>query len=246
MSKALRWTAIVIALIGAVTNLPAMLDGFSLLGDWIHLHVSDGPYFKYGYLSTAVVCLLFSALGMSMSRLAIRRRSFYVFPSVVSLTIGLASMIELPNVGPRLDMAGATQNLLGHADHSLSDWDETQGRFPSDEQELRKALAFRPLHEPAVFFLRGKAIPYDVRIITNAIGPALETVPPNPGTIVYAVSSDYREYWLTITALGDLPPSIRREVYMILRNEEERHVQGEAQRSGDDWGVEATGSWAAG
>ena len=29
---------------------------------------------------------------------------------------------------------------------------------------------------------------------------------------------------------------------MILRNEEERHVEGEAQRSGDDWGIEADGS----
>ena len=28
---------------------------------------------------------------------------------------------------------------------------------------------------------------------------------------------------------------------MILRNEEESHVEGEAQRSGDDWGVEADG-----
>jgi hypothetical protein len=32
----------------------------------------------------------------------------------------------------------------------------------------------------------------------------------------------------------DLLPSIRREVYMILRNEEECFVEGEAQRSGDD------------
>src|SRR5712664_1211343 len=41
-------------------------------------------------------------------------------------------------------------------------------------------------------------------------------------------------------------PSNRREVYMILRNEEEGYVEGEAQRSGDDRGVEATGSGAAG
>jgi hypothetical protein len=44
----------------------------------------------------------------------------------------------------------------------------------------------------------------------------------------------------------DLLPSIRREVYMILRNEEECHVEGKAQRSGDDRGVEAIGSGAAG
>ena len=203
MNKVLRWSAIVIAGVGALTNLPAVLTGFSFLGSWVRLHTSEGPYFQWGYLATAVACLLFSGLGMAMAARAIWRRSFCALASVVSLTIGLAGMLELPDIGPRLNMAGATQRLLGHADHSLSDWDETQSRFPSDEQELRKALAFRPLHEPAVFFLRGKAIPYDVRIITNATGPALETVPPSPGTIVYAVSLDYRKYWLTITTLRD-------------------------------------------
>jgi hypothetical protein len=37
---------------------------------------------------------------------------------------------------------------------------------------------------------------------------------------------------------SDLHTAIRRELYMILRNEEECHVEGEAQRSGDDWGIE--------
>jgi hypothetical protein len=26
-------------------------------------------------------------------------------------------------------------------------------------------------------------------------------LPPNPGTIVYAVSSDYKDYWLTMTTI---------------------------------------------
>jgi hypothetical protein len=33
---------------------------------------------------------------------------------------------------------------------------------------------------------------------------------------------------------------------MILRNEEECHVERKAQRSGDEWGVEAVGSGAQG
>jgi hypothetical protein len=203
MNQVLRWSAVVIAGIGALTNLPATLTGFLFLGNWIHLHTFVGPYFQWGYLATAMACLLFSGLGLAMAARAIWRRSFCVLASVVSLTIGLAGALELPEVGPRLDMANATQRLLGHADHSLSDWDETQSSFPSDEQGLREALASRPLHEPPVFFVRGKAIPYDVRIIANAIGPDLDTVPPNPGTIVYAVSPDYEEYWLTITTLRD-------------------------------------------
>ena len=110
-------------------------------------------------------------------------------------------MIILPDVGPRIDMADAVQRLLGHADHSLSEWDEAHGRFPSDEQELRTALSGRPLRESAIFFVHGNPIPYDVRIRTDATGPSLETVPSNPGTVIYAVTSDYKEYWLTITSL---------------------------------------------
>ena len=44
----------------------------------------------------------------------------------------------------------------------------------------------------------------------------------------------------------DLLPSIRRKVYMILRDEEECHGQRKAQRSGDHWGVEAVGGGADG
>ncbi|HYL86708.1 MAG TPA: hypothetical protein VE263_20955 [Candidatus Angelobacter sp.] len=98
-------------------------------------------------------------------------------------------------------MAEANQRILGHADHSLSDWDEVHGKFPSDEAELRKALAVRPLQEPAIYFRRGSPIPYDVQIVASASGPSEGVVPPNPGIVVYAVSSDYKEYWLTMTSL---------------------------------------------
>ena len=47
--------------------------------------------------------------------------------------------------------------------------------------------------------------------------------------------------WPTGCRQSDLLPSIRRKVYMILRNEEECDVEGKAQRSGDDRGVEADG-----
>jgi len=201
MNKALRWTAIFIAGVGAIANLPALVTGFSLLRDWVRLQTWDGPYFKWQYLSTASICFLLSGLGLGIAIRAIRRQRFCVLASVVSFFLGLGCMVILPNVGPRLDMAGAIQRLLGHADHSLSDWDEAHGRFPSNEVELRAALAQRPLRESAIFFVHGNPIPYDVRIVTDATGPSIVPVPPNPGTVIYAVSSDYKEYWLTITSL---------------------------------------------
>jgi hypothetical protein len=39
--------------------------------------------------------------------------------------------------------------------------------------------------------------------VTNAAGPATGLEPPKPGTVVYAVSSDYKEYWLTMTILSN-------------------------------------------
>lgn len=201
MHRALKWIAVIVAGVGAVTNLPALIIGFSFLLDWVRLHMLDGPHFRWHYLGAAAICLLFSGFGLGLAVKAMFRKNFRVLSSVGALIIGLGCMVALPEVSPRVDMAGAVQKLLGHADQSLSKWDEMHGQFPTTEEELRKAMALRPLSEPTIFFLDGKAIPYDVRITTNASGPSFESVPPNAGTIVYAVSADYKEYWLTITTL---------------------------------------------
>jgi hypothetical protein len=178
-----------------------MILGGSLLGSYISLRVSGAPYYYYGYLTHAVFWLLVSALGIATAGITIWRRSSYDFFPVLSLIVGVVCLIVLPNAGPRLNLAEATTKLLGHADHSLSDWDESHGRFPSNERESREALALRPLHEPAIFFRNGNPIPYDVRVVTNAVGPVFEPLPPDPGTVIYAVSSDQKEYWLVVTTL---------------------------------------------
>ncbi len=201
MNKVLRWTAVLIAACGAFFNLPALVLGFSFLWNWIRVHTSEGPYFRWSYLVVSLVCLLLSGLGLGLAARAIWRKNFCLMASVASFFLGLGCALTLPDVGPQLDMAGANQKILGHADHSLSDWDEAHGKFPSTEEELRKALALRPLQEPAIYFQQGKPISYDVRIVTNATGPSLGAVPPNPGTIVYAVSSEYKDYWLTMTTI---------------------------------------------
>jgi hypothetical protein len=201
VNKALKWTAIVLAGCGGLFNVPALVLGLSLLWRWIQVHTSDGPYFRWSYLGVGLICVVLSGLGFGLSIRAIWGERFRVAASVSSLLIGLGCAIVLPNVGPQLDMAGANTKVLGHADHSLSDWDEAHGRFPTNEDQLRKALTGRPLREPAIYFQRGKPIPYDVQIETNAAGPLEGKVPANPGTVAYAVSSDYKEYWLTMTTL---------------------------------------------
>lgn len=201
MKRAPRWLALIVAVLGILANLPGMILGGSLLGSYIRLRVSGAPYFKYEYLPHAVLWLLVSALGIAAAGVTIWRRSSYDFFPVFSLIVGFVCLIVLPNASPRFDQAEATTKLLGHADHSLSDWDESHGMFPSNERELREALALRPLREHAIFFRNGNPIPYDVRVITNAVGPVLEPLPPDPGTVIYAVSSDQKEYWLVVTTL---------------------------------------------
>jgi hypothetical protein len=49
MNKVRRWTAIVIAACGVFFNLPALVLGFSFLWNWVWVHTSDGPYFRWSY-----------------------------------------------------------------------------------------------------------------------------------------------------------------------------------------------------
>jgi len=201
VNRILRWAAIAIAVLGAFCDLPALVLGLGFLWDWIRVRSSHSAYFHWPYFTAGLICLLASGLGLGLAARAISTKRFCFIASVASLFLGLASGVILPDVGPRVDMAGANQKILGHADHSLSDWDEAHGQFPSSEEELRKALAVRPLQEPAIYFRQDKPIPYDVQIVTNATGPFTGQTPPNPGTVVYAVSSNYKDYWLTMTTL---------------------------------------------
>lgn len=201
MNRILKWTAIVLAACGALFNIPALVLGLSFLWEWVQVRASHGPYFRWSYATAGLLCVVISALGLELAVRAFRGKRFRIAASVASVVLGLACMIQLPDVGPQLSMALANQRILGHADHSLSDWDEAHGKFPTSDDELRKALAVRPLQEPAIYFRHGGPIPNDARIETNAIGPAEGAAPPNPGTVVYAVSEDYKEYWLTMTTL---------------------------------------------
>jgi hypothetical protein len=197
------WNSITIALAAsaAFSNVPSCVLGFSFLSKWVQVQVSYGPYFRWSYFATGSVCIALSGLGFGLALQATWGKRFRMAAIAASFFLGLACMEVLANVGPQFDMAEANQKILGHADHSLSDWDDAHGRFPSSEDELREALAKRPLHEPAIYFRRGSPIPYDVQIVTNATGPSRAALPLNPGTVVYAVSSDYKEYWLTLTTL---------------------------------------------
>jgi hypothetical protein len=199
MKKAPRWSAVTVAVLGLLANLRVMVFGFSLLENWVRLHLTGSLYFHYGYLAHAVSWILVSAVGIMAAGAIIWKPTSYDVLPISSLAVGLTCMSLLPQID--MEMAEQASRILGHADHSLADWDESHGRFPADERELRAALAVRPLHESAIFFQNGRPVPYDLQFVSNAVGPALEPVPPNPGTLIYAVTPDLREYWLVMSSL---------------------------------------------
>jgi hypothetical protein len=201
VNKILGWTAVVLAACGMFFNFPSLVIGISFLWNWIQVHASSGAYFRWSYLVAGLICVMLALSGLALAAQAVWGKRFRVVASIASLFLGLACAIELPEVGPQLDMSGANLKVLGHADHSLSDWDEAHGQFPRNAEELRSALAVRPLQEPAIYFRQGMPIPFAVRFMPNSTGPSTEVLPLGPGTIVYAVSSDYKEYWLTMTTL---------------------------------------------
>jgi hypothetical protein len=201
MVKASTWFSRAVAAMGILANIPAVFFSLSLLGSWISLHTSHYPYFHYGYFRAALPWFASSTLAISAAAMTMFRRTSNILLPVFSFGVGLVGVIFLPNTGPRFELQEATTKLLGHADHSLSDWDDSHGKFPLDERELREALTARPLQEPAIFYQDGRPIAYDVRVVTNANAPASQPIPTKPGTLVYAISSDGKEYWLTITTL---------------------------------------------
>jgi hypothetical protein len=201
VNKILVWTAIVIAGCGAFFNLPPLVIGVSFLWNWVQVHTSAGAYFRWPYFVTGLICVMLGMSGMALATQAVWGKRFRIGASIASLFLGLACSVELPEVGPQLDMSGANLKVLGHADHSLSDWDEAHGQFPRTTEELSKALVARPMQEPAIYFRQGAPIPFAIRLVPNSTGPSTAPLPPIPGTIVYAVSSDCKEYWLTMTTL---------------------------------------------
>ncbi len=117
-------------------------------------------------------------------------------------------------------------------------------------RRMRKQAAYKPEFEDWLFHVVLPLTAYAILALSSfaASSHTREALFGIGGAALLLLFTSIHNAWDNVAyhVLVDLPPSIRREVYMILRNEEERHVQGEAQRSGDDWGVEATGSWAAG
>ena len=104
----------------------------------------------------------------------------------------------------------ADSNYLSDTNSFLRVWYEDHHRFPVSESEFKEAMAkgpaawqYRVQHSPESRYKRGaKLLPYELVIISNAIGPRLTDVSQRPGVIYYCVSRDQQEFWVTMTSLN--------------------------------------------
>lgn len=200
------------ALLG-VFCLPTLLYGGYLLYCWIKIHTSDVYYTNYWYGTAAFIFLGAGAISLGATWFATWRRSFYGLLMAVPIALGLAAMVEIPNIAPRENSLMADSNYVAVMRSAMGDWYEEKRRFPANEEDFKDAMAkggkkWRKIfgRSPASAYVRkGEAVGYEVVVEKNASGPRLSGTSARPGVVHYCVASDSQEYWATMTELpGDL------------------------------------------
>jgi hypothetical protein len=202
-SRFLRVLPYGVGIIGGLLCIPGIVVGGMLTYDWIRLKTHSLMYFDYRYAASGLLWLCISLAGMIAAACTLSRRVFYGILPLMAVAIGLVATLSVPEVNPRVEMMTRATSLLGHADRSLALWDEAHGSFPESDVELLNALSERPLSEARIFGFGSERLPYQVKLIANAVGPYMQTPPDQPGVFVYAVRGDFQEYWLTMTTLDE-------------------------------------------
>jgi hypothetical protein len=142
--------------------------------------------------------------------------------------LGLGAMVMIPDLLPRASSTTSDTNYLSDVNSFFRVWYENNHRFPANEIEFRDALwkgpaAWQYRVGPAPvsrYMQRGKMLPYEIVVATNADGPRTEDVSQRPGVLYYCVSSDLQEFWVTMTDLESDVASTARIARMAgLRNE---------------------------
>lgn len=204
-------------------SVPALGYGGYLLVCWFRIHTSNVYYADYPYAVTGLAFFGIGLFGLWASLHGVWRRSFYGLLFVFPVFLGLAAMVEIPDLLPHEFSAVADSNYLSDVRAFFRVWYEDNHRFPANESEFNDALFKGPAARqysvgpaPASRYKeRGNLLPYKVVVITDANGPRLANVSQRPGVIYYCVSRDLQEFWVTMTGLQsdfDSTASLRRVV----------------------------------
>lgn len=202
---------------------------------WFRIHSTNAHYVEYPYAPTALAWFAIGLVSLWATLHGVWRRSFHGALLVIPVFLGLAAMVEIPNLLPRGFSVVADSNYRSDVRAFFRVWYENNHRFPASEAEFKDALARGPEAwqyrvEPAPasrYRQRGKPVPYEIVIVTNASGPRLTDVSQRPGVIYYSISKDMQEFWLTMTELQSDVTSTA-------------HIHGSADLPEEFWLVHAT------
>lgn len=206
----------VLAIVAGLLSVPSLIFGSYFIWCSIRIHTGDVYYVEYPYLLTACLLIAISLLSFSCVIYGIRHKSFYGAIFVIPVVMGLAMMVYIPDGTPHAQRSMRDDsNYLSAAGSFLRVWYESHQRFPKDEAEFREALkegsaAFQFTVNPPLesdYAKEGKRLQYEIVVVDGAIGPKLDGLAERPGVIYYCLSSDHRQFWLTMTSLDqDVSP----------------------------------------
>jgi hypothetical protein len=189
--------------------LPTLGFGGYLFVCWYRIHTSKVYYSDYPYATSALIWLGLGFLSAWATLRGVWPRAFRGTLLVLPIFLGLVAMEMIPDILPRANGTTADSNYFSAVNSILRVWYEDNHRFPANEAEYRDALEkdpaawqFRVGSAPTSRYKqRGKLLPYEVVVMTNADGPRMVDLSQRPGVVYYCVSKDLQEFWVTMTGL---------------------------------------------
>jgi hypothetical protein len=176
--------------------IPPLLFGGSLLRYWLMIQFRSGIYLEYPYLAVGLAFVCLGLLEIFCAIQGMRRKGFGRALLAVPVILGLATMINVPEIVPE-DREG-TRHLTQVLD-GVDSFGREHGRFPATAAELEQ---YSPTTTGSSSYREnGQALRHRVVLIPNANGPYSGEVGKEPGVLFYAVNNDCKEAWLTETQL---------------------------------------------
>jgi hypothetical protein len=222
---------VLVTVLLGVFSFPMLGYGTYLFTCWIRVHTSSLYYVDYPYLSVSLVWLSIGLANAWVTFYGVWRRSFHGFFCAVPVIVGLLVAEIIPNHGPRVSSLGADVSYLSGIHPSLDAWYASNHRFPSSEAEFKEAFPSAPVSQ---YEQNGDRLPYEFVVATGADGPRTANTSPRPAVIYYCVSTDQREFWVTMTRLQsdvaatahvEIDPGLPREFWVYHGVGRDRHIK---------------------
>jgi len=167
-----------------------------VLVDWVMTQFGRGTYLEYPYLLVGLAFWGVAVLQLFCASHGMRRTGPWRLLLAVPVILGLATMINVPEIAPE-DREGLRQ--VGVVLNGLNSFSQEHGRFPSTAAEMEQRIP--STIGPSPYRNRGRPLAHRVVLISNATGPYSGGTGDQPGVLYYSVSSDGKEAWIVVTQL---------------------------------------------